>query len=357
MFPTTFPEAELFTPGTDAPALRWGLLAPGWIADLFVSAVHEHTDQRFVAVASRSAERARSFSAQHGIAKAYDSYEQLVADPEVDVVYIAAPQSEHLALGLLAIAAGKHVLVEKPMATTADEARVLVAAARSAGILLMEALWSRYLPQTSVVRALVRDGVLGDIRSIAADHGQAIPDYPHHRLHRRELGGGALLDLGIYPVQLDSMVLGAPTSITAIGGLLDTGVDAYSTLVLGHGPSVQSTLTTTLVVRTPSTAVIAGTAARLEMAGSFYMPTTLRLADNDGNALVWNDPTGVTSMAGLSWEATALARFVGQGRTESPVHTLDETVSILETLDEARQQLDDAASGPARPDEVVRGAA
>ncbi|WDM45115.1 Gfo/Idh/MocA family oxidoreductase [Microbacterium luteolum] len=343
-FPTTFPEPELFTPGADAPALRWGLLAPGWIADLFVSAVHAHTDQRFVAVASRSAERSRAFSAQHGIAKAYDSYEQLVADPEVDVVYIAAPQSEHLALGLLAVAAGKHTLIEKPLATTSDEARVLVSAARSAGVLMMEALWSRYLPQTSVVRALVRDGVLGDIRSVVADHGQAIPDYPNHRLHRRELGGGALLDLGIYPVQLDSMVLGAPSSITAIGGLLDTGVDAYSTLVLGHGPSVQSTLTTTLVVRTPSTAVIAGTEARLEMAGSFYMPTTLRLTANDGEALVWNDTTGVSSMAGLSWEATALARFVREGRTESPVHTLDETISILETLDEARRQIDDAAT-------------
>lgn len=344
MFPSTFPKPQLFSPGTDAPALRWGLLAPGWIADLFVSAVHEHTDQRFVAVGSRSADRARSFAAQHGIARAYDSYEQLVADPQVDVVYIAAPQSEHLTLGRLSIAAGKHTLIEKPMATAADEARALTAAARTAGVLLMEALWSRYLPQTSVVRTLVSDGFLGEVRSVMADHGQAIPGYPDHRLHRRELGGGALLDLGIYPVQLDSMVLGAPQSITAIGGLLDTGVDAYSTLVLGHGQDIQSTLTTSLAVRTPSAAVITGTHARIEMDGSFYMPTTFRLAGNDGDAMVWSDTTGVTSMAGLSWEATALARFVGEGRTESPIHTLDETISILETLDEARRQLDVAAS-------------
>ncbi|WP_341976618.1 Gfo/Idh/MocA family oxidoreductase [Microbacterium sp. LWO13-1.2] len=343
MFPTTFPEPRLFSPGVDTPGLRWGLLAPGWIADLFVSAAHAHTDQRFVAVASRSAERASAFASKHGITRSYDSYEQLVDDPDVDVVYIAAPQSEHLALGQLAIAAGKHTLIEKPIATTPDEARILVAAARSAGVLLMEALWSRYLPQAAVVRALLDDGVLGEIRGVAADHGQAIPDYPRHRLHRRDLGGGALLDLGIYPVQLDSMVLGAPTSVTAIGGLLDTGVDAYSTLVLGHGGMVQSTLTTTLLVRTPSTAVIAGTEARIEMDGSFYMPTSFRVVGNDEHgSLVWNDPTGVTSMAGLSWEASALARFVGEGRTESPVHTLDETISILETLDEARRQLDAA---------------
>jgi predicted dehydrogenase len=341
MLPTALPQPDLFLPGTGEPSLRWGLLAPGWIAGAFVAAVHGYTDQRFVAVASRSAERAQSFAAQHGIARAYGSYDQLVGEPEVDVVYIAAPQSEHLALGLLAIAAGKHVLIEKPLATTAAEARILVEAARSAGVLLMEAMWSRYQPQAAVIRTLVADGVLGDIRGVTADHGQAIPADPQHRLYRRDLGGGALLDLGIYPIQLDSMVLGAPTSITAIGGLTDTGVDAYSTLTLTHEGSAQSTLTTTMIARTPTTAVIVGSEARIEMAGPFHVPTTMLLADNEfmGDTLTWADPTGVVLMDGLSWEATALARYVGEGRTESPLHTLDETVSILETIDEARRQL------------------
>jgi predicted dehydrogenase len=341
MLPTVLPQPDLFLPGTGEPALRWGLLAPGWIAGAFVPAVHGHTDQRFVAVASRSAERAQSFAAQHGIGRAYGSYDQFVNDPDVDVVYIAAPQSEHLALGLLAIAAGKHVLIEKPLATTAAEARILVEAARNAGVLLMEAMWSRYQPQAAVIRTLVADGVLGDIRGVTADHGQAIPADPQHRLYRRDLGGGALLDLGIYPIQLDSMVLGAPTSITAIGGLADTGVDAYSTLTLTHEGSAQSTLMTTMIARTPTVAAIVGSEARIEMAGPFHVPTTMLLADNEfmGETLTWTDPTGVALMDGLSWEATALARFVGEGRTESPLHTLDETVSILETIDEARRQL------------------
>ena len=345
MLPTSFPEPDLFTPDSGEPALRWGVIAPGQIAGAFVSAMHRCTRQRVVAVGSRSLERAGAFAAEHGIDRAYGSYEQLVGDPEVDVVYIAAPQSEHLALGLLAIAAGKHALIEKPLATTAADARRLVDAAASAGTFLMEAMWSRYLPQTSVIRTLIADGVLGEIRGVYSDHGQAVPFDPSHRLYRPELGGGALLDLGIYPAQLDSMILGAPTRITAVGGMAETGVDAYCTLVLEHGPDIQSTLSTTLLVRTPTTAAILGTEARIETGSPFFIPTTLVLADNGflTDTLRWDDPTGLPIFDGLSWEATALATFVGEGRTESPLHTLAETVSILETLDDAVRQLRDAA--------------
>ena len=341
MLPSALPDPVLFTPGSSEPALRWGVVAPGLIAGAFVGAMHRNTAQRVTAVGSRDLERARRFAAEHGIERAYGSYEELVADPAVDVVYVAAPQSEHLALGLLAIAAGKHVLIEKPLATNADDGRTLAEAGRAAGTLVMEAMWSRYLPQSSVIRTLVADGVLGDIRSVFADHGQAIPADPEHRLYRPELGGGALLDLGIYPIQLDSMVLGAPTSITAVGGMTETGVDAYATLVIGHGPAVQSTLSTTILARTPTTASIIGTEARIELGSPFHIPTSLVLADNGflTDTLSWDDPTGLTLFDGLAWEATALASFVGEGRTESPLHTLDETVSILETIDEARRQL------------------
>jgi predicted dehydrogenase len=346
MLPTTFPEPDLFSPGAGEPALRWGVIAPGQIAGAFVAAMHRCTAQRVVAVGSRSMDRAEGFAAEHGIDRAYGSYEQLVADPAVDVVYIAAPQSEHLALGLLAIAAGKHALIEKPLATTAADARTLVDAAAAAKLFLMEAMWSRYLPQTSVIRTLIADGVLGDIRGVFADHGQAVPFDPSHRLYRPELGGGALLDLGIYPVQLDSMILGTPHRVTAVGGLAETGVDSYSTLVLDHGPDVQSTLSTTLAVRTPTRAAILGTQARIETGSPFFIPTWFELADNGflTDTLRWDDPTGLSVFDGLSWEATALATFVGEGRTESPLHTLDETISILETLDEATRQLREAAA-------------
>ncbi|MEG3615363.1 Gfo/Idh/MocA family oxidoreductase [Isoptericola haloaureus] len=341
MLPDHLPAPELYLPGTGEPSLGWGIVGPGWIAGEFATALRQHTAQRVVAVASRSAERAAAFAATHGIEHALGSTEQLLDRPDVDVVYIATPQSEHLALGLAAIAAGKHVLVEKPVALSAAEARTLADAARSAGVLLMEALWSRYLPQASVLRRLLADGVLGDVRAVLADHGQAITPDPGHRLYRPELGGGALLDLGIYPVQLASMVFGTPRGVTASGGMTATGVDAYSTVVLDQGQGAQATLYSSILTRTPMTAVVAGSEATITLDGPFYVPTsfTLSSADHAGPTLTWEDPTDLRLFDGLSWEATALAQFVGDGRTESPVHTLDETVSILATIDAARAQL------------------
>jgi predicted dehydrogenase len=302
--------------------------------------MHRNTAQRVVAVGSRSADRAAQFAATHGIDRSYASYEAVAGDPEVDVVYIATPQSEHLKLGLLALAAGKHVMIEKPLAMNADEARELVAAARAANVLLMEAMWTRYLPQSSVIRQLLADGVLGEVRGVHAEHGQAVPFDAGHRLYRPELGGGAMLDLGIYPVQLDSMVLGEPRGVRAFGGRTSTGVDAYATLVLDHGPDVQSTLNTTLLARTPNRATVFGTEARIEMAEFFYTPGSFRLADNGFGtpALEFTDTTGRQLFDGLSWEATALAGFVGEGRTESPLHTLAETVAIAATMDAALAQ-------------------
>jgi predicted dehydrogenase len=341
MFPTRLPEPRLFLPSTGEPSLRWGVVGPGWIAGEFVKALSAHTAQTVVAVASRSLDRASAFAAAHGIDHAVGSTEELLARPDVDVVYIATPQSEHLTIALEAIAAGKHVLVEKPITVTADEARILAAAARRAGVLAMEGMWSRYLPQTSVIRQLLADGVLGEVSTVIADHGQAIAVDPNHRLYRPELGGGALLDIGIYPVQLSSMVFGAPEKVTAVGGMTATGVDAYSTLALEHGGGAQSTLVSSIVARTPMTAAIAGPEASIIIDSVFYLPGSFTLTSTDhfGPKLHWADSTGLQFFDGLAWEATAFAGFVGEGRTESPLHTLDENISILSTIDDARAQL------------------
>jgi len=340
MLPTSLPAPELFLPDRGEPSLRWGVVGTGWIAGFFVAAMAAHTVQRVVAVTSRSHERAREFAARHGIEQAHASTEGLLDDASVDVVYVAAPQSEHLEIGLRAIAAGKHVLMEKPLATSAGEAQRLVDAATAAGVLLMEAMWSRYQPQALVIRELIADGVLGDVRSVIADHGQAIAADPGHRLLVPGTGGGALLDLGIYPIQLDSMVLGAPDAVTAVGSLTPSGVDATSTTILTHGDE-QSTLMTSLLTRTPTVASICGTEARVDLDGPFHIPTafSVRTPDIFEEPLRWVDDTGVGLMDGLAWEATALARYVGEGRGESPLHTLAETVSILATIDEARRQL------------------
>ncbi|SOU01552.1 dehydrogenase [Xanthomonas arboricola pv. fragariae] len=341
MTPTVFPEPELFLPQRGEPSLRWGVLGPGAIASAFVSALRRHTGQRPFAVASRTRARAEAFASTWAMQRAYDSYEALVEDRDVDIVYIATPHSEHLQQGLLALRAGKHVLIEKPITTCADDARVLVQEARQRGLFLMEAMWSRYLPHTSVLRQLLADGALGELRHVFADLSQRGPDDATHRQRNPALGGGALLDLGVYAVQFSSMILGAPNAITTTGALTDTGVDAFSTMVLSHGGTAQSTLISSIVARSSSTAYVTGSQGRIDLGGEFHNPTALSLVGNDHASMpaVWTDPTGISGYAGLSWQATAAARYIGEGRKESPLHPLDELIQIMTTLDAARAQL------------------
>ncbi|EAR24296.1 GFO/IDH/MOCA family oxidoreductase [marine actinobacterium PHSC20C1] len=338
LFPTTFP-APIIPTADSAPALRWGIIAPGGIAATFAEAVHTHTAQKFVAVASRSLERAQEFANTWGIANAYGSYDELLANPDVDVVYIAAQQHVHRDLALQAIAAGKHILVEKPFAMNGTEAREIVAAARAAGVFAMEAMWTRYLPQTSVITQLIADGALGEIQLVTADHGQNMPE--GHRVRSLESGGGALLDLGIYPIAFASQILGAPTAIHNVGSLIETGVDAQSLLTLSYAGAAQAQLNTTLLARTPITASVAGTDALLQIGGPFFTPSRLTLSKPgfSGESIHWADESGISGHMGLSYQATALAGFVAEGRTESPVHSLDETIAILDTIDSARWQL------------------
>ncbi|WP_348786595.1 Gfo/Idh/MocA family oxidoreductase [Leifsonia sp. NPDC080035] len=324
----------------DAPSLRWGVLGPGVIAGDFTDALHAHTGQRMVACGSRSAERADAFAAAHGVERAHASYEALVGDPEVDVVYVATPHSQHLEHALLAIAAGKHVLIEKPMAATADQARRIRDAARGAGVFAMEAMWTRYLPQTDIVRQLLDDGELGEIALVTADFGGRAPFDPAGRLWDPALAGGALLDLGVYTVSWASFALGAPESVVAAGSLAPTGVDEQASLLLTSPGGAQALLNTTLRAGTPSLGTICGSNGRIETDSPFWGPSGLRLHTADGSlAAHWRDPYNRPYRQGMSYEAAALARFVAEGRTESPLHPLDEAVSTLATIDEARRQL------------------
>jgi len=322
----------------DAPPLRWGILAPGRIAAKFVETVQANTTQQVVATGSRSAERSAEFAGRFGIARAHGSYEDLVGDDDVDVVYVASPHSGHHAQALLAIQAGKHVLVEKAFTRNATEAQEVVDAARAAGVLVMEAMWTRYLPHIDVVRQLLDDGTLGEVRTVIADHGQRIAEDPTSRLFDPELAGGALLDLGIYPLSFASFVLGTPIAITARGQRAFTGVDGQVSVVLDHGDEVQALISTTLFARTPTTATISGTQARIELAGDFYAPTSVTLIDRDGARGRWDD-NPLQRHAGLCFQAAELARLVERGETESSLLGLDETVQVLQTCDEIRRQI------------------
>mgnify|MGYP001071038632 CR=1 FL=1 len=332
----SLPTSRIADPAT-APPLRWGILATGGIAGSFVTALAAHTHQQVVAVGSRSADRAQSFASRHHIDRAHPSYAALVNDPGVDVVYVATPHSEHRDNALAAIAAGKHVLVEKSFTRNAAEAALVFDAARSAGVLVMEAMWTRYLPQTDVLRQVLADGVLGDIAVVAADHGQYFDVDPAHRLLNPELAGGAMLDLGIYPVSFASMVLGRPEAVTAVGTITSTGVDAQAGIVLDKG-AAQAVLHTTLLAKTPTVASISGTLARAELSGPFYAPGVLTVTSRDGRQLIRpRDP--ITGSGGLSYEAAELARCVAAGRRESRLLGWGETLAIMKTMDEVRRQV------------------
>ena len=332
---TSLPAPRTPDPAT-APALRWGVLAPGYIAGTFTAAVHALTGSRVVAVGSRSQERARAFADTHGVERAYGSYEALVADDQVDAIYVASPHSEHLAHALLALRAGRPVLVEKAFTRNAAEARTLVDEAGRRGLALMEAMWTRFLPHIDVVRQAVADGLLGEVRAVEADHGQLLyPDGPQ-RLADPALAGGSLLDLAIYPVSFAHLVLGGFDTVSATGAVTATGVDGSETIAVTSGAAV-GTLASTMQALTPCRAHVSGTRARLEIDGWFYQPNTVRLIDVDGvERDVYEPPT---REHGLAWEAAEFARLVADGRTESDLLPLAETVRIMQVLDEVRAQL------------------
>jgi len=345
---TILPAAR-FAPLRGAPVLRWGVLAPGAIAADWVRTVLVNTDQRVVAVASRSADRAGAFAREHGIARAYGGYELLLADDTVDIVYIAAPHSEHRRLALAAIAAGKHVLVEKPIALNAAEAREIATAARAAGVFAMEAMKARFLPQTDVIARLLRDGALGDILGVEADFGSHATFDPASRLFAPALGGGALLDIGVYPLWFAHFVLGRPRTVSTTGSLAPSGVDEHAVVTLDYAarasasngrPPTRAVVTTSLVEKTPHGASIRGTLARLDVVPPFQSPTGLRITANDtGEVTGYADTSGLSGREGMAFQVTAAAAAIADGRTESPLHTLDDAIAVLEVVDAARAQL------------------
>jgi len=310
--------------------LRWGLIGTGLIATEFARDMTVTHSGRVAAIGSRSQESADRFAVQFDVPHAHASYEALVADPEVDVVYVATPHPMHHANALLALEANKPVLVEKAFTMNATEARELVAAARSKELFLMEAMWTRFLPHTAEIKRLIAEGALGEIVSITADHGQWFVKDPAFRLFAPDLGGGALLDLGVYPVSFASMILGAPARIVSLITPAFTGVDGQTSMLFGYPSGAQAILTCTSSAKTPTRSAIVGTEARIEIEGDFYGPSSFTLVGRDGNTTRFEP---AHEGGGLHYEADEVARCLREGLSESPLMPLEETVSIMETMD------------------------
>jgi predicted dehydrogenase len=322
-------------------SIRWGILGPGGIAATFVSDLQGAEKQgyplRVTAVGSRDGASAEEFAARFGIARAHAGYEALVADPEVDAVYVATPHVFHREQALLAIAAGKHVLVEKPFAVNAAEARDIFDAAEAAGVVALEAMWTRFLPQTTHLHEVIASGVIGEPRLFTGTHAQNLPTDPRHRINDPALGGGALLDLGVYPVAFALDVLGAPTGVHASAVLSDQGVDARVSALLEHEGGARSMLYSALDLRMSNSAVLAGTTGRIDIDATFFTPSGFTVYDTD-DVVVERYDADEHGLRGMHHQALELARVVADGWEGSPLTPAD-TIAVATTMDEIRRQI------------------
>jgi predicted dehydrogenase len=316
--------------------IRWGIVGPGRIAENLVKDFAVVDGTRVTAVASRSLDRAQAFAGRHGIERAYGSYAEILADPEVDVLYIATPHPQHHAIALAAIRAGKALLVEKAFTATTAGAQEVVDLARESGVFVMEAMWTRFQPAIVALRDLVADGAIGEVRSVQADLGVSRAYDPADRLFDLALGGGALLDLGVYPISFASMVLGDPESVLATSQFGDTGVEGQTAVVLQYGTGRQAVTTSTMQAWLVNRATIAGTDARIDIDGTWYRPTSFTLTERGGAVERHEFPEPGN---GLRYQVEEVARCVAAGQLESGVMPLDESCRIMGTMDEVRTRI------------------
>jgi len=316
--------------------LRWGILATGNIAEKFVADL-QLTGHEVVAVGSRSADTAAAFAARFGLVHAYGSYEALVAAPEIDVVYIATPHPTHAAAARLAIDAGKHVLIEKPFALNAAEAADIFARADGARVVALEAMWMRFLPHMVKLRALLAAGAIGTPLALVATHTRYLSADPRHRLNDLALGGGALLDLGVYPVSFAIDMLGAPESIAASARFKDTGADADVAMSFRHAGGAVSMLLCASNTEGRNGAEITGSDGYIELDPVWLMPTTLRLFDTKRNLRDTFTPEIVGR--GLHYQAAELERLVATGSFESPILPRAQILATLRALDAVRARI------------------
>jgi predicted dehydrogenase len=320
----------------DVRDLRWGIVGPGRIAENVVQDFAVVDGAQAFAVGSRSADRAADFARRHGLERAYGSYAELVADPDVDVLYIATPHPQHHAVAMAGLRAGKALLVEKAFTATAEGATEIVDLARSTGRFVMEAMWTRFQPAVVALRDLVADGAIGEVRAVQADLGVRRTFDPADRLFAPALGGGAMLDLGVYVVSFAQMLLGTPETVTATGSLFANGADAEAGLLLGRADGRTASLTISLRCALPGAARVFGTDGWIDVLPRFHHPDTIVLHRPGAEPkTITRRPLG----GGYAHELIEVTEGVRAGRSESAVMPLADTLAVQRVLVEALAQL------------------
>jgi predicted dehydrogenase len=325
--------------------LRWGVVGLGRIASKVVRDVVHVPGAEVVAVASRSAERAEAFARTHGIARAHGSYRAIVEDEGVDVLYVATPHPQHRAVALAALRAGKAVLVEKAFTVTPAATREVAAVAAETGVFAMEAMWTRFQPAIVAMRERIADGAIGTVQAVQADLGVQHPTGPDDRFYDLAVGGGALFDLGVYPISFAQMVLGTPETVTAHGVLDPSGVDVEEAVLLGWSDGRSASLFSSLRCATPGQARVFGTDGWFDVLPRFHHPDTVVLHR------VGRDPEEITVPhlgGGYAHELREVTECVRAGRRESAVMPLADTVAVQDVMGAVADELGMVAQeGPA----------
>jgi predicted dehydrogenase len=314
---------------------RWGILGAGAIARKFVTGVKALADHEVVAVGSRQQETADKFANEFAIPHRHAGYDRLVADPEVDAIYVATPHPMHKENTLMALRTGKHVLCEKPFTINAAETQELIAEARQRRLFLMEAMWTRFVPLLVEVRRRIAEGAIGQVRMVSADFGYRSSFRADSRGFDPALGGGALLDVGVYPISLASMLLGTPDRIVGLAELGSTGVDEQSAFVLGYPGGQLAVLSTAIRTTTPQDAVIMGEEGMIRIQPPFWIPKKMTLSVAGKSPQEIEVPYEAN---GYNYEAAEVANCVRAGKLESDVMPLDESLTIMQTMDAIRAQ-------------------
>ncbi len=316
--------------------VRWGILAPGGIAEKFAADLALVEGAELAAVGSRSRKSAEQFAERFGFARAHGSYADLAADDEVDVVYVATPHAMHFDAALLCVEGGKSVLVEKPITLDMASAARLVAAARGAEVFLMEAMWMRCNPAIRKIHELVEDGAIGWVSTIHADFGLHGPFPADHRLRDPRLGGGALLDLGVYPLHLVHLILGAPSEVRSWAHLTPEGVDENTGVLLGYAAGAVAAVTCSINGESRNAASITGTEGRIDLPAGFFAPRGFTLTRPGREPETFEFPFGGS---GYQFEAAEVQRCVLAGELESPLMPHSTTLEMMNLMDAIRSEI------------------
>jgi predicted dehydrogenase len=319
--------------------IRWGILGTGRIAKAFAAALKDTPDAVLAAVASRSVDSATAFASEHGaheLTKSHGSYQALAEDPDVDAIYIATPHPMHRENALMCLNGGKHVLVEKAFAVNRREAQDIVALAREKKLFVMEAMWTRFHPAVLEAKRIVASGEIGTVATVQGDLGFYSEAGPEHRLFNPALGGGALLDLGIYPLSIAAYFLGPVKTVQAVGQLGPTGVDVQCSFVLQHENGGLAACTASLAASTPVEFTVCGSKGFVRLHKRFHNTEELTVELDDGNRRTQRVPYIGN---GYAHEIIEVNRCLREGLLESPLMPADETLALMGVLDEIRRQI------------------